>query len=97
MIELEVIWVSEGLAVPMVNSAAAPDAVRVSPAPGVVGATFIVNTVAEVMPATVALFASPAPPSAIPIASPAVLSQVTLVLAAVVVQLVRVAPATVKP
>ena len=67
---------SERLAVPPLNSAAAPLAARVRPLPGVVGATFMLKLVALLTLATVALPARPVPLSAMPLIRPAVLSQV---------------------
>ena len=88
--------VSVRLAVPPLNSAAAPDATMVKALPAVVGATFIVNAVALVTEATVALAAKPVPANDMPLMRPAVLSQVTATLAAVVTALVRVTPAAVR-
>ena len=86
-----------GSAVPVWNSALAPEAVSVRAEPGVVGATFIRNVVASVIELTVALFARPEPVNAIPTTSPTVLSQVTVVLGlALVVQFVNTTPAAVR-
>ena len=88
--------VSVRFAVPPVNSAAEPDAVMVKALPAVVGAAFIVNVVAPVTDATVALLARPAPAKDMPLMSPAVLSQVTVTFAAVVTALVNETPAAVR-
>ena len=82
-------------AVPPLNSAAAPEAVMASALPGVAGAAFMVNVVAPVTVATVALLAKPVPPSDIPFTRPFVRSQVMAVLNAVVVALVKETPAAV--
>ena len=93
-----VIIVSARFAVPVWNSAAAPDAV-IAMALGelvVVGAAFIVKLVPLVTEATVALLASPVPDRDIPLTSPVVRSHVTKTEPEVVTQLVKTAPHAVR-
>ena len=84
------------LALPPLNSAAAPEAVMVMPVPEAVALVFITKVVLFVTEETLAFVAKPVPERDMPMIKPAVLSQVTVALALVVMALVRVAPAAVR-
>ena len=94
----EVIIEALGSDVPVWNSAAAPDAVRLISEGelAVVGAELMTNDVPLVTELTVVLLASPVPDSAIPITSPAVLSQMTDVEELVVRQFLSTTPQAVR-
>ena len=81
---------------PPLNSAAVPEAVRVSAEPEAVALAVIVKVVLLVTEKTEALFARPVPDTDMPTIKPAVLSQVTVLLAAVTVAFVSVTPAAVR-